>query len=50
MNLTKEQTIVSDFLFNIYLESDSPELDKWLAWLAIMNHDEKLAEAISNDY
>lgn len=46
MALTKAQTHVSDFLFNIYLESDSEELDKWLSWLALMNGDEKLAEAM----
>lgn len=49
MALTKTQTHVSDFLFNIYLESDSDELDKWLAWLALMNGDKKLAEAMDNN-
>ena len=44
--MTKAQTYVSDFLFNIYLESDSDELDAWLGWLALMNGDKKLAEAI----
>lgn len=46
MNLTTKQTIISDFLYHIYLDSDSEELDKWLGWLAIMNGDEKLAEVI----
>lgn len=49
MALTKARTHVSDFLFNIYLESDSDELDKWLAWLALMNGDKKLAEAMDNN-
>lgn len=49
MELTKAQTYVSDFLFNIYLESDSKELDEWLVYLARENGDKKLAEAISNE-
>ena len=44
MNLTKAQTYVSDFLYNIYLESDSKELDSWLAYLARENGDEQLAK------
>lgn len=46
LNLTKQQTYVSDFLYNIYLESDSEELDKWLQFLAIENGDLELARAI----
>lgn len=46
MNLTKQQTYVSDFLYNIYLESDSKELDEWLVYLARENGDEKLAKMI----
>ena len=49
MELTKAQTYVSDFLFNIYLESDSEELDAWLGWLALMNGDKKLAEAMGDN-
>lgn len=50
MNLTKQQTYVSDFLYNVYLTSDSKELDEWLAYLARENGDEQLAEAMNNDY
>lgn len=46
LNLTKQQTCVSDFLYNIYLESDSKELDEWLAYLARENGDEQLAKLI----
>lgn len=46
LNLTSKQTIISDFLYNIYLESDSEELDKWLAYLARENGDEQLAKMI----
>lgn len=46
MNLTKEQTCVSEFLYNIYLESDSKELDEWLVYLARENGDEELATMI----
>lgn len=46
LNLTKEQTYVSDFLYNIYLESDSNELDEWLVYLARENGDEELATMI----
>lgn len=46
MNLTTKQTIISDFLYNIYLESDSKELDEWIVYLARENGDEKLANAI----
>lgn len=46
MNLTTKQTIISDFLYNIYFESDSKELDEWLSYLALENGDEKLSKAI----
>ena len=46
MELTKSQTYVSDFLYNIYLESDSKELDEWLVYLARENGDEELATMI----
>lgn len=49
MNLTKQQTCVSEFLYNVYLESDSKELDEWLAYLARENGDEQLANAIGGN-
>lgn len=49
MNLTIKQTIISDFLYNIYLESDSKELDEWIVYLARENGDEKLANAIGDN-
>lgn len=49
MNLTKAQTYVSDFLYTIYLESDSKELDCWLAYLARENGDEQLAKMIGGN-
>lgn len=49
MNLTKQQTYVSEFLYNIYLESDSKELDEWLVYLARENNDEQLANAIGGN-
>ena len=49
LNLTKEQTYVSKFLFNIYLESDSKELDEWLVYLARENGDEELATMIGSE-
>lgn len=49
LNLTKAQTYVSDFLYNIYLESDSKELDEWLAYLALENGDEPLAKLIGGN-
>lgn len=53
MNLTTKQTIISDFLYHIYLESDSKELDEWIVYLARETGDEKLAkrlEIMNNDY
>ena len=49
MNLTKQQTYVSDFLYNVYLASDSKELDEWLAYLARENRDDELAKAIGGN-
>lgn len=49
LNLTKQQTYVSEFLYNVYLESDSEELDKWLAYLARENNDEQLANTIGGN-
>lgn len=49
MNLTTKQTIISDFLYHIYLESDSEELDEWIIYLARENNDEKLAQAIEGN-
>lgn len=49
LNLTTAQTYVSDFLYNIYLESDSKELDEWLAYLARENGDEQLAKMIGGN-
>ena len=47
--LTKAQTYVSDFLYNIYLESDSNELDEWLVYLARENGDDKLAQSMGGN-
>lgn len=49
LNLTKQQTYVSDFLYNVYLESDSEDLDKWLEYLARANNDEQLANTIGGN-
>lgn len=49
MNLTTKQTIISDFLYNIYLKSDSKELDEWIMYLARENGDEVLAVAIEGN-
>lgn len=49
MELTKAQTYVSDFLYNIYLESDSKELDEWLIYLARENGDEQLANTLMSN-
>lgn len=49
MNLTTKQTVISDFLYHIYLESDSEELDEWIIYLARENGDEKLAQAIEGN-
>ena len=49
LNLTKEQAYVSTFLFNVYLYSDSKELDDWLIYLVRENGDELLAKAMENN-
>lgn len=49
MELTKAQTYVSDFLYNVYLNSDSRELDEWLVYLARENGDEQLARMIGDN-
>lgn len=49
LNLTKQQTYVSEFLYNVYLKSDSEELDRWLAYLARENNDEQLANTIGGN-
>lgn len=49
LNLNKNKTIISDFLYNIYLESDSKELDEWIVYLCRENGDEKLAKAIEGN-
>lgn len=49
MNLTTKQTIISDFLYHIYLESDSEELDEWIIYLARENNDEQLAKMIGDN-
>ena len=48
MELTKQQTCVSNFIVSVYLESDSDELDEWLVYLARENGDELLAEVMEN--
>lgn len=49
LNLTTKQTIISDFLYSIYLESDSKELDEWIVYLARENGDEQLAKMIGGN-
>lgn len=49
LNLSKKQTVISDFLYNMYLESDSIEFDLWIAYLARTNGDEKLAQLIEGN-
>ena len=44
--LTEEQTTISNFLIEQAIESDSRELDLWLAYLARQAGDEQLAIAI----
>lgn len=49
---TIRQDIISTFLFNVWLHSDSDELDEWLAYLARENKDDDLARSfeVNNDY
>ena len=49
LNLTKQQTCVSEFLYNVYLESDSKELDEWLVYLARESGDERLAQLMEGN-
>lgn len=49
LNLTSKQTIISDFLYNIYFESDSKELDEWLVYLARESGDERLAQLMEGN-
>lgn len=49
MELTKAQTYVSDFLYHVYLESDSKELDEWLIYLARESGDEQLARLMGGN-
>ena len=49
LNLTTKQTMISDFLYNIYLESDSKELDEWLIYLARESGDEQLAKMMGDN-
>lgn len=49
MELTKAQTYVSDFLYHVYLESDSKELDEWLMYLARESGDEQLARLMGGN-
>lgn len=47
--MTNRQIAISDFLYSIYLESDSKELDEWLIYLARENGDEQLAKMIGGN-
>lgn len=47
--MTKRQSVVSDFLYAMYLYSDSKELDEWLIYLARENHDEQLARMMGDN-
>ena len=49
MNLTIKQTIISDFLYTMYLNSDSKELDDWISYLARENGDEQLAKMVGGN-
>ena len=47
--MTNRQIAISDFLYNIYLESDFKELDEWLIYLARENGDEQLARMMGGN-
>lgn len=47
---TKRQDIISTFLFNVWLYSDSDELDEWMAYLARENEDDELADLFEREY
>lgn len=49
LDFTIKQKIISDFLADVYIASDSNELDKWLAFLARENGDEPLANRIGGN-
>lgn len=42
--MTNKQQIVSDFLFDMYIQIDSKELDEWLQYLALENGDKLLQQ------
>lgn len=47
--MTSKQITISDFLYDIFLESDSNELDSWLIYLARENGDEQLAQNMEDN-
>lgn len=47
--MTNRQIVISDFLYAMYLESDSKELDDWLIYLARENGDEQLARLMGDN-
>lgn len=47
--MTSKQIAISDFLYSIYLESDSKELDEWLVYLARESGDEQLAQLMGGN-
>lgn len=47
--MTNRQIAISDFLYSIYLKSDSKELDEWLIYLARESGDERLARMIGDN-
>ncbi len=47
--MTNRQTVISDFLYSMYLNSDSKELDEWLIYLARENGDEQLARMMGDN-
>lgn len=47
--MTNRQIIVSDFLYSMYLYSDSKELDEWLIYLARENGDEQLVRMMGDN-
>lgn len=47
--MTSRQIAISDFLYTVYLNSDSKELDEWLIYLARESGDEQLAQLMENN-
>lgn len=47
--MTNRQIAISDFLYTMYLESDSKELDEWLIYLARENGDEQLVKMLEGN-